>query len=179
MLNEAIIFATKAHAGQVRKATRIPYILHPMECAVIVSAMTMDEEMIAAAVLHDTVEDCKGVTIDVIREQFGERVAHYVARESEDKSKSWQERKQATIEHLQNAPMDECILVLADKLSNLRSIARDYKVFGDDLWNRFNEKRKERIGWYYRSIGEAISCLCEYEEYKEYQCLLQQVFGEE
>jgi (p)ppGpp synthase/HD superfamily hydrolase len=176
MLNEAILFATKAHAGQVRKATNIPYIVHPLECVVIVSAITTDEEMMAAAVLHDTVEDCEGVTLEMIREQFGARVAAYVAQESEDKSKTWQERKQATVDHLQNATEDVCILVLADKLSNLRSIARDYKVFGEDLWNRFNEKRKERIGWYYRSVGEALTCLRDYDAYKEYQELLVEVF---
>lgn len=176
MVSKAVMFATKAHEGQVRKATKIPYILHPLECAVIVSAMTMDEEMIAAALLHDTVEDCEGVTVELIRKEFGDRVARFVAGESEDKSKSWLERKQATIDHLQHADMEECILVLADKLSNIRSIVRDYKVFGEDLWERFNEKHKEKIGWYYRSIGEAMECLCEYAEYQEYIKLVNEVF---
>ena len=177
MINKAIIFATKAHEGQMRKATNIPYILHPLECAVIVSAMTEDKEMVVAALLHDTVEDCEGVTIDTIREEFGERVACFVKGETEDKSKSWRERKQATINHIKTASVEECILLLADKLSNLRSIARDYEVLGDDLWNRFNEKRKECIAWYYRSIGEAMACLNEYPQYGEYQMLVKQVFG--
>ena len=78
MVSKAIVFATKAHEGQFRKATKIPYILHPMECAVIISGMTTDEEMIAAALLHDTVEDCD-VTIEDIRREFGSRVAQFVA----------------------------------------------------------------------------------------------------
>ena len=97
--------------------------------------------------------------------------------ETEDKSKSWRERKQATIDHIKNASKEECILLLADKLSNLRSISRDYKVLGDDLWNRFNEKRKECIAWYYKSIGDAMTCLKEYPQYCEYQTLIEQVFG--
>ena len=179
MLNKAIIFATNAHAGQFRKATRIPYIIHPLECAVITASMTDDMEMVVAAVLHDTVEDCEGVTIDKIEELFGTRVASFVSKESEDKTKTWQERKQATIDHLQTATKEECILVLADKLSNLRSIARDYKVLKEDLWNRFHEKRKERIAWYYRSIGDKLACLYAYPQYQEYLSLLEEVFGAE
>lgn len=176
MVSKAIVFATKAHEGQFRKATKIPYILHPMECAVIISGMTTDEEMIAAALLHDTVEDCD-VTIEDIRREFGSRVAQFVARESEDKSKSWQERKQATIDQLSSHTKEECMLVLADKLSNIRSIARDYKELGEALWDRFHEKRKERIGWYYKSIAEKLTCLSEYEQYAEYCRLVEHIFG--
>lgn len=176
MVSKAIVFATKAHEGQFRKATKIPYILHPMECAVIISGMTTDEEMIAAALLHDTVEDCD-VTIEDIRREFGSRVAQFVARESEDKSKSWQERKQTTIDQLSSHTKEECMLVLADKLSNIRSITRDYKELGEALWDRFHEKRKERIGWYYKSIAEKLICLSEYEQYAEYCRLVEQIFG--
>ena len=61
MINKAIEFATRAHAGQFRKGTRRPYIVHPIEVGDIVSTMTQDEEIISAAVLHDTIEDCEGV----------------------------------------------------------------------------------------------------------------------
>ena len=61
MINKAIEFATRAHAGQFRKGTSRPYIVHPIEVGDIVSTMTKDEEIISAAVLHDTIEDCAGV----------------------------------------------------------------------------------------------------------------------
>ena len=89
MIDKAIAFATKAHEGQLRKGTNLPYILHPMEVGMIVSRMTDDNEVIAAAVLHDTVEDCDGVSLEMIREEFGEKVARIVTAESEDKAKSW------------------------------------------------------------------------------------------
>lgn len=177
MVNKAIIFATNAHAGQFRKATKTPYILHPLECGVIVSQMTNDEEMIAAAFLHDTVEDCE-VSIDTIRQEFGERVATFVAAESEDKSKSWMERKQATVDHLQTASKEDCIVVLGDKLSNIRSLKRDYQSCGEALWQRFNQKDKTKIAWYYRSVGAAMGCLAEYKEYQEYMSLVKDVFGD-
>ena len=88
MINRAIAFATKAHEGQFRKGTNKPYIVHPMEVGDIVSAMTEDEEIISAAILHDTIEDCEGVTQSVLAQEFSERVADMVSRESEDKSKT-------------------------------------------------------------------------------------------
>ena len=78
ILDKAIIFAVNAHRGQFRKGSDTPYILHPMEAAAIVGTMTADDEVLAAAVLHDTVEDT-GTTIEQIREQFGERVAALVS----------------------------------------------------------------------------------------------------
>ena len=81
MINKAIEFATRAHAGQFRKGTSRPYIVHPIEVGDIVSTMTKDEEIISAAVLHDTIEDCAGVSRELLAEEFSERVAGIVAQE--------------------------------------------------------------------------------------------------
>lgn len=115
MIDRAIEFATKAHEGQFRKGTRRPYIVHPIEVGDIVSTMTTDEEVISAAILHDTIEDCKGVTREVLAENFSERVASLVAQESEDKSKSWMERKGSTIERIRTASFEVQMIGLADK----------------------------------------------------------------
>ena len=130
MIDDAMEFAARAHEGQFRKGTRRPYIVHPIEVADIVSTMTKDEEVICAAVLHDTIEDCRGITWDVLKLRFGSRVADMVAQESEDKSKSWEERKGATISRLQEAPVEVQMIGLADKLSNMRDIDRDYPKEG-------------------------------------------------
>lgn len=145
MIDRAIEFATKAHEGQFRKGTRRPYIVHPIEVGDIVSTMTTDEEVISAAILHDTIEDCKGVTREVLAENFSERVASLVAQESEDKSKSWMERKGSTIERIRTASFEVQMIGLADKLSNMRDIDRDYPVVGEDLWNRFRMKDKKQL----------------------------------
>ena len=97
MIEEARNFAEKAHEGQFRKGTKRPYIVHPQEVAKIAATMTDEEEIISAAWLHDTLEDCRQVTKEQIREAFGERVLELVEQESEDKSKTWTERKGATI----------------------------------------------------------------------------------
>ena len=178
MINKAILFATNAHSGAVRKGTNMPYIMHPLEAAVIVSQMTTDQEIIAAAVLHDTVEDCEDISIEDIKQAFGERVAQLVSAESEDKTKTWQERKSHTIEFLKSEATEEIkIVALGDKLSNMRAIARDYKVIGDQLWERFNVKDKVRIGWYYKGLGESLSSMSQYQTYQEYMKLVEEVFN--
>ncbi|CVI68750.1 MAG TPA: HD domain-containing protein [Candidatus Anaerobutyricum stercoris] len=179
MINKAIAFAVKAHEGQPRKGTEIPYIFHPLEVGMIVSRITDDEEVIAAAVLHDTVEDCDAVTLDDIRREFGDRVARIVGLESEDKDKSWEERKAATVRSLKKEPMREAkIVALGDKLSNIRCFYADYIKLGDELWQRFNMKDKRMQGRYYHGLCEALSDLSDLEEYQEFRRMVEMVFGD-
>lgn len=169
MVERALEFATKAHEGQFRKGTKRPYIMHPIEVSDIVATMTDDEEIICAALLHDTVEDCEEITGDVIRQNFSDRVAELVLMESEDKSKTWLERKGHTIEHLKTAPREVQMIALGDKLSNMRDIDRDYPECGEALWQRFRMKDKNMIGWYYKGIRESLKDTFQnvpaYEEY--------------
>ena len=176
IIAKAAEFAEKAHSGAFRKGTTIPYITHPLEAAVIMSMMTDDEEMVAAALLHDTMEDA-GVTYGELEAAFGARVADLVAEESEDKSKAWQERKSATIRRLETAGRDARMLALADKLSNIRCIARDYLLEGERVWERFRVRDKERQAWYYTSMEQIFSEFSEMPQYREYAALCRQVFG--
>lgn len=178
MIERAKAFAQWAHEGQFRKGTSIPYIVHPIEVAEIVSEMTEDEEVISAAFLHDTIEDCQEVTEELIREQFGNRVAQLVAQESEDKSKTWKERKLATIERLKKDCREVQMIGLADKLANMRDIARDYPVEGEDLWQRFRMKDKQVIGWYYKGVRDSLSKdFAGIPIYEEYRKLVEKIFG--
>ena len=178
MIDRAIEFATKAHAGQFRKGTKRPYIVHPIEVGDIVSTMTTDEEVISAAILHDTIEDCSGVSQRILPQTFSERVASMVAQESEDKSRTWMERKTATIEHLRTAPREVQMIGLADKLSNMRDIDRDYPIAGEELWNRFRMKDKETIGWYYKGVRDALKdSFAGVGAYEEYCRLIRKNFG--
>ena len=177
MIEEAVAFAKKAHEGMVRKGTAVPYIVHPLETAIIVSLITDDEEMIAAALLHDVVEDTE-VTGEEIRGHFGDRVADLVLAESEDKSKTWKERKQEKVTHIRTACHDIKILTLGDKLSNMRSTARDYLLMGEEIWERFNEKRKSRHAWYYWEMAKGLEELSSYPAYQEYVELCRRVFGD-
>ncbi|MBS6397240.1 MAG: bifunctional (p)ppGpp synthetase/guanosine-3',5'-bis(diphosphate) 3'-pyrophosphohydrolase [Clostridiales bacterium] len=182
LFERAVVFAAAAHCGATRKGSRIPYLSHPVEAAAIVAELTDDQELVAAAVLHDVIEDTD-VTIDEIREAFGERIACYVSGESEDKRRelppesTWVLRKQETIRFLtEQADRNAKMLALADKLSNLRSISRDVEVLGDRLWDRFHQKDKAMHGWMYRQIAEALKELSGYPAWKEYDRLIREVF---
>lgn len=153
-IQEAIIFATLKHEGQKRKGTEIPYIVHPMEVMQILTALNCDENVIIAGILHDTLEDTDA-TPDEIRQLFGADVLAIVLTESEDKSKTWKERKQATIDRVKTDSAETKIVCFADKLSNVRSMARDKRAIGAELWKRFNSD-KESIAWYYRGIADGL-----------------------
>ena len=183
LVTRAVFFAAKAHDGAARKGTKIPYIVHPMEAAAITAGMTDDQEVIAAAVLHDTVEDTD-TTKKQIEDVFGSRVADLVAAESENKREdqkaedTWKIRKSETIEHLRHCnDKDVKILALADKLSNLRAIYRDFCAIGNKLWDRFNQNDPAMIGWYYKSFKETCAELSETTAYMEYVELLDKTFG--
>ena len=176
MIRKAAEFAAKAHAGMHRKGTDIPYIYHPMEAALIVAQMTGDEEVIAAAYLHDVLEDTQ-VTAEELGALFGSRVLSLVSAATDDKSLPWKEGKAATIEHLKTAPYEVKLLTLGDKLSNLWSTARDYMVLGDGVWQRFHEKRRECHQWYMEGILAGLAELETFPAYQELRRLYQFVYG--
>ena len=153
---EAIDFATKAHTGQFRKGTKVPYIVHPLGVAKILIEAGCSEDVAVAGILHDTVED-SSFKIDDIRREFGEEVARLVEGASEpDKSDTWENRKRHTIDILETASMDAVYVSLADKLANIRDIRADYEKLGDEVFLRFN-RPKDKQEWYYRAMADVFS----------------------
>ncbi|MEE1320100.1 MAG: HD domain-containing protein [Acutalibacteraceae bacterium] len=184
-VTKAIEFAAVAHDGMVRKKDKTPYILHPLEAAVIVGTMTDDSDVISAAVLHDVVEDTE-VTIEEIEEKFGSRVRALVESETEDKraelppEDTWRIRKEESLDELKNCgDTDVLILWLGDKLSNMRSFYRIWKAEGDSMWQSFNQKDPVQQEWYYSRIAELTSSLKEFSAWQEYNELLKIVFGKD
>lgn len=179
----ATLVATNAHKGQTRKGTNIAYILHPMEAGTLAHSMLSqvgryDEDVIAACLLHDVLEDTE-LAEDELAKGFSSRTFELIKCQSENKANSWKQRKQHTIDLLNTTQdIDVKIVHLADKLSNMRSIAIDYKSIGDKLWERFNENNVEQQKWYYKSIGENMSGLEHTKEHQEYKRLVEEVFGE-
>ena len=152
-LHEAIVFAAQAHKGQVRKGNGADYIIHPMEALQILTTMNADENLLIAGVLHDTVEDT-GRTMTEIEERFGEDVVGLISGHTEDKGKSWKERKIAMISSVDEGDRRLKMLVLADIISNLRSTFADYQKIGDGTWKKFNAPKEEQ-SWYYSKMLDA------------------------
>ena len=183
LVSEAIAFAVKAHDGMRRKKSEAPYILHPMEAAVIVGTMTDDQNLIAAAALHDVVEDAN-ITIDEIEEKFGKRVRELVESETEDKradlppESTWRIRKEESLAVLKSTEDIGVLMVwLGDKLANMRAIYRDFKAEGVSMWQRFNQKDPDEQAWYYRSIVKLTERLSDTSAWLEYKALTELVFG--
>ena len=182
LLDRAIRFAVDAHAGTERRGKGFPYIVHPMEAVAIVSTMTPDQELLAAAALHDTVEDT-GVTVEQLRAAFGERVAKLVEEESDvfveglSDEESWHGRKQAAIDRLSRASRDAKMVALGDKLSNMRAIARDYALRGDAFWSLFHVTERSEHEWHYRGLADALRELEGTFAYEEFIQLINQVFA--
>jgi len=184
VLDKAIVFATRAHEGQTRKMSGIPYILHPLEVAAIIATLTDDIDVMAAGILHDTVEDC-GVAPEEIRGQFGSHVYQLVLSETEDKlenrppADTWLERKTDSLLAIQNTKNIEVkILWLGDKLSNLRSFWKEYLVRGPEIWTHLNQKDPKMQEWYYRSIADCLHELEGTAAYLEFTVLIENLFGE-
>ena len=182
VLDKAIIYATNAHSGACRKSSKIPYIVHPMEAAAIAARLTDDEEVIAAAVLHDVVEDTD-TTTEMLEREFGKRIAALVCADSEDKredrpaAETWEIRKRETLENIPKASRDEQIIILSDKLANLRTIYDGCTAIGDELWNIFNVKDKSKHAWYYCGVADRLDKVNGTNAYEEYVELLYRVFG--
>ena len=154
-IEEAIEVAAEAHQGQYRKGTDTPYITHPYAVGLILMEAGCTEAVIIAGILHDTVEDTD-LTLEFIRERFGEDIADIVDGCSEDKALRWRARKTERIEALKTATPEVCTVTCADKLHNLRTIISEYDLIGDAVWDRFHGGVEDQA-WYYRSILGAIA----------------------
>lgn len=150
LIEQAKDFAQTAHAGQLRKLTGTPMFEHLERVANILKEAGFSDEVVAAGYLHDTVEDTN-VTPEDLYNTFGKKVAEIVAGHTEDKSKSWEERKQTTIDELAdpNTPLSIRALIIADRLDNLRSFKKGLEEYGEKMWSKF-KRGKEKQAWYYK-----------------------------
>ncbi len=181
-LDKAINFAVKAHSGVERRGKGFPYIVHPLEAMAIVATITNDQEMLAAAALHDVVEDTE-YTEEDIKKEFGERVAKLVASESDiviegkSETESWQERKQYAIDRLKKLDRDGKIVAIGDKLSNARAMLIDYKNLGEELWNKFHVTDPKLHKWHYEGLLDSLSEIKDTFAYEEFKDIVEKLFA--
>jgi GTP pyrophosphokinase len=156
---EALVYASVVHAGQIRKATGIPYIAHLLGVTSIAFEYGADEDEGIGALLHDAAEDAGGAArIDDIRARFGDKVATIVEG-CTDTLKTpkppWRERKEKYLADLKKTDASTRLVSAADKLFNTRSILRELRQRGDAVWARFSGGKKDRL-WYYRALVTAF-----------------------
>lgn len=159
-------FAEKAHEGQTRKSSDDPYITHPIRVAERLENSGFNDELVCSGYLHDVVEDTP-YEIEDIEERFGIQVAKLVSAHTEDKSKTWRERKQHTIDTVKYASKEVKYLIVADKLDNLLSMEKEYELQGDALWENFNAGFEQQK-WYNESIVENMDAGLDESEIPDY-----------
>ena len=182
-LEKAADFAARFHRGQTRKLGGEPRLIHLYETVANAALATEDEDVLAAAMLHDILEETTA-TEELLRKEFGDNITNLVLWCSEDKMRerpaheTWQERKVAFNERTKNAPREVQIILLAAKLSNMQSLAAHYHRLGDNVWQAFNNFDKYAHDWYHRSaLDDALVALKDEYIYKEYGRLIEEVFG--
>ena len=162
MLERAILKATILYQGKKRAFQGVPFILHPIEVAEILSTMTKDQEVLTAGILHDIVTEA-GIPLQEIERQFGKRVALLVQSKTEgstpyeERGADWKEHKREQLLLLKNSEdIGIKMLWLADKLANIRSLARIYTEKGDAIWPELHQTDPELHRWYYKSVAESL-----------------------
>ena len=161
-IQKALNTASLLHQEQKRKADGLPYIVHPVGVAWIVSNYTTDEEVVCAALLHDVLEDVDRARYDYdrLKADFGEKVASIVQDVSEDKDASitktaakatWLERKQKYLDHLRTAGDEALLVSAADKIHNLTAMIDAHAVRGEAIWTTFNSPADKKL-WFYEEV---------------------------
>ena len=161
-INHAFAFAAKHHDRQVRKGTKLPYLTHPANIAVILTRYERDDETVVAGILHDVVEDCvrDGYTREMLEQRIGEKFGETVLQtvlqvtqrrlDDEGVELSSADRKGDYLERLSEASETGRWVCAADKLHNARSILSDLKRTLDSqtIWSRFSGGREAAVTWY-------------------------------
>ena len=156
---EAVAWAAELHGPQVRKGTTIPYLTHLLAVSSLVWEHGGDEDDAIAGILHDAIEDTNATTAD-IEARFGAKVAAIVLACSDTTVRPkppWRERKEAYQAHLADpaTPTDALRVSAADKLHNARSMLRDYREVGEELWTRFHEGVDSQL-WNYGRLVDIL-----------------------
>jgi (p)ppGpp synthase/HD superfamily hydrolase len=171
-INHAFAFAAKHHDQQVRKGTRLPYLTHPANVAVILTSYGQDEETIVAGILHDVIEDCvrDGYTREAleqrIADKFGtdvlETVLAVTHRKVDDDGMEFSsdEKKTDYLTRLDRAPERARWVCAADKIHNGSAILADLRRtdFPENVWSRFSVGREGTVRWY-RAVHDRLAML--------------------
>ncbi|PIQ78711.1 phosphohydrolase [Candidatus Peregrinibacteria bacterium CG11_big_fil_rev_8_21_14_0_20_46_8] len=153
-IDKALVKAMQLHAAQRRKHDgETPFIVHPIGVAMVLSQFTQDEALIAAALLHDTVEDTD-YTGEQLRADFGDEIADIVLEVTEPprKEATWEERKEAYLQRIATNSREARMITCGDKINNLASMITAFEEQGESMWGKFNE----RSFWFYGRVLEAL-----------------------
>ena len=168
-INHAFAFAAKHHDRQVRKGTRLPYLTHPANVAIILTRYGRDEQTVVAGILHDVVEDCvrDGLSRETLEQRIGEKFGSgvlvtvlgvtYRRVDDDGDELSSDQKKDDYLARLNLAEEAALWVCAADKIHNANSVLSDLRrtVDPNSVWSRFNGGRPAIVKWY-RQVLERL-----------------------
>ncbi|MFA6467168.1 MAG: HD domain-containing protein [Patescibacteria group bacterium] len=163
----------KAHGQQKRKTDGSPYVIHPLMVAKKLARLDFSDAVIAAAMVHDVLEDTE-VDEKILRQELGDEVVNIILPLSEDKSLEWEERKKRYIEDVKNASVETKAVSIADKIHNLESLIAGHKNMGPVIWTKFNRGREQKIN-FEKAMLQAFKDSWDHPMIAEYDKLLREV----
>jgi len=173
-LNDTLIL----HEKQKRKGTEIPYASHPISLAMLLLEHGLSEDIVIAALLHDTIEDTR-LTEEALLDKYGKTVFDLVMSCTEkDQSQKWETRKEHTLEKFDYISQEAKWIVLVDKLHNIYSMYHQYLVEGEALWQHFS-RGKDKQAWYYSNLLLKFQSVKAFENHQlliQYQDLYKALF---
>lgn len=180
-INDAIKLAIEAHENKKRKAEDVPYLIHPIEVGIILAKNNQDDDVIAAGIIHDAVEE-EYIKLDEVEHKFGHKVKRIVEKvyyaDKHGEGENYRKRKLFTIDYLrEQASPGFKFVSCADKLSNVRIMLKRKGEIGDKVWENY-EQSYEDIAWYHQNLVVSLNTLYRYDLYKEYVEIVESLFGE-
>ena len=172
LIEKAARIAIIAHKDQKRKSDGFPYIIHPFMVALKLAKYNFPDEVIAAGLVHDVLEDTD-ISEEDLREELGDEVLEIVKGVSENKNLSWEERKRKYIETIKKAPAEVKAVSIADKIHNLEGMVAGYAEMGSDLWKKFNRGKEDQM-WFINSTLQALKESWSHPLIDEYEYLVVQ-----
>ncbi len=173
LAEKALDIAIKAHDGQKRKTDGSPYIIHPMMVAAKLAKFDLPEAVIAAALIHDVLEDTDFPEAK-LRQELGDEVVDIILPLTEDKSLEWEDRKEKYIEAVKNSSSETKAISIADKIHNLETIITNYKKLGSSIWTKFNRGKDKKM-WFEHTMLKMFKDTWQSPMIAEYERLLREV----
>lgn len=170
LVERAMALALRAHEGQMRKEADVPYIVHPVAVALVLARNNFPDTFIAAALVHDVVEDTS-VSSEELRSLLGDEVADMVAPITHDDTLEWEAKKRAYIEEVRKASLGAKAISLADKIANAHSLLAAYQAQGPAIWKHFNAGREKKL-WFEHAMLDMYRATWDHSMVKEYAALV-------
>ncbi len=173
IIEKAFLLALRAHEGQMRKDAPTPYVVHPVRVAILLARYGLPDEVIAAGLVHDVVEDTS-VSLEDVRRELGDTVAPLVAPVTHDDTLPWVGKKKAYIEAVRAASDETKAIATADKIANAESLLAAHLREGSAVWRYFNAGKEKKL-WFEESMLAMLQESWQHPLVEEYARLVEKL----